>query len=105
MKVVKWFIIIFAAVLVLALIAEFVYKGLTKDYYICEYCKEKHYPKLEGKGVQIEDIWLNLRCFSILNLKAGRVLGLGNLKDGDSYEVRNVERKRWVYEQAKRGKL
>ena len=85
MKVVKWFIIILATFLVLILIASLVYKGLTDEYYICEYCKEKHYPKLEGKGEQYTEIWLCQRCESILNFEAGIALNLGNYEtDGNS---------------------
>ncbi len=84
------------------LIGDAVYKGLTKDYYICEECDKKHYPKLEGKGVQIKDIWLDNRCYSMLNLEAGRELGMGNLEDGDMYEQMDRGRRRWVYEEAKK---
>ena len=101
MKWVNRFIIIFAIFLALVLIANFVYKGLTKKYYTCEKCDEKFYPKLEGKGVQIKDIWLCPLCYSILDLEAGRGLSMGNLEDGDPWEAMSVERRKWIYEEAK----
>ncbi len=102
MKWVNRFIILFAVLIALAFIADAVYKGLTKDYYICECCGEKHYPKLEGKGQQLKDIWLYPPHYSKLDLEAGRALGLGNLEDGDPYEAMSVERRRWIYEEANR---
>ncbi len=102
MKWVNRFIIIFAIFLALVLIANFVYKGLTKKYYTCEKCDERFYPKFEGKGQQIKDIWLCPRDYSMLNFEAGRALGMGNLEDGDPYEEKSVARRRWIYEEAKR---
>lgn len=85
----------------IVLVADAVYKGLTKDYYICEKCDNKHYPKLEGKGEQYTEIWLCKKCESILNFEAGIALNLGNYET-DGYEEKSTARRKWIYEEAKR---